>query len=201
MPASTDGCRHLHLDADRHLRVDARAAPRGIYHQMLGPRSDPASGTIRSSKPSTMARSYRNSHTCGSGVQVRPAVPALGFTPRDQENASVSISGPSPSGSTIHIAGRAARHGAAGGDAHDPELSMHLDVVVGAPNDIHDAGVQFQRNHLAGAELHTCRSGYHFQAARFAPLSYACLGEADPHRDDLVLGVRRSAGRRPPRAP
>ena len=27
MPASTGGCRHLHLDADRHLRVDAWAAP------------------------------------------------------------------------------------------------------------------------------------------------------------------------------
>ena len=43
---------------------------RGIYHQMLGPRSDPASGTIRSSKPSAMARSYRNSHACRSGFHV-----------------------------------------------------------------------------------------------------------------------------------
>jgi hypothetical protein len=61
---------------------------------------------------------------------------------------------------------------------------MPLDVVVGAPNDIHDAGVQFQRNHLAGAKRHTLRFGYHFQAACFAPLSYACLGEADTHRDE-----------------
>jgi hypothetical protein len=56
-------------------------------------------------------------------------------SPRDEENASVSISGPSRSSSTIYIAGRAAlQPGAAGGNAHDPELSMHLDVVVGAAN-------------------------------------------------------------------
>ena len=46
-----------------HLRVDAWAAPAGIYGQMLGPRSDLRSGAIRSAKLSAMARSYRNSHT------------------------------------------------------------------------------------------------------------------------------------------
>jgi hypothetical protein len=59
------------------------------------------------------------------------------WSPRDEENVSVSISGPSRSDWTIHIAGRAARPpGAAGGNAHDPELFMHLDIVVGAANAI-----------------------------------------------------------------
>jgi hypothetical protein len=46
MAASSGGCQH-HLDAGRHLRVDAWDAFRGIYNQMLRPRSNPAFETIR----------------------------------------------------------------------------------------------------------------------------------------------------------
>ena len=54
-----------HEVVGRHLRVDAWDAFSRHLHQMLGPRSNPAFETIRSSRSNAMAGSYRNSCTVG----------------------------------------------------------------------------------------------------------------------------------------
>lgn len=86
--ASTVRCQHPPVDAGIYIWMPAGICgqmlgppPRGIYGKMLGPSSDGGSRAIWSSKPSAVARSYCNSHTCRSRFHIPPGGTALpGFT-------------------------------------------------------------------------------------------------------------------------
>jgi len=102
--------RHLHLYARRHMGADA--GPALSRHVPSDARAGLGGRTIRSSKPSETARSYRNSHTLRRGSHVPPACltrPRTATSAKGTGNRTILSWAKRGGGSARHVSRRADR--------------------------------------------------------------------------------------------